>query len=71
MKTCRMGAPAYISYPHFYGADPALLEDVEGLQPDPGKHEFYMDINSVRVVCCVVVVVSVPVFIKKYVSQIY
>ena len=31
----------------FLQADPKLLEAVEGLQPDPQKHQFYMDIQPV------------------------
>lgn len=35
---CQYGIPAYLSFPHFYQADPALLDAVEGLKPDEGKH---------------------------------
>jgi len=36
-----------LSFPHFYLGDPRLLEQVEGLNPDPKKHEFYLDVHEV------------------------
>ena len=36
-----------ISFPHFYLGDPCLLEEVEGLNPDPEKHDFYLDVHEV------------------------
>lgn len=30
--------PAAMSMPHFLNADPSLLDEVEGLHPDPEKH---------------------------------
>ena len=33
-----------LSWPHFYGGDPALLQQVEGLDPDKEKHQFGIDI---------------------------
>jgi hypothetical protein len=41
------GAPIMVSFPHFYLGDPRLLEEVEGLKPDPEKHDFYLDIHEV------------------------
>ncbi|XP_076053206.1 protein croquemort-like [Oratosquilla oratoria] len=43
-QSCRMGSPAFISFPHFFNADPALLDQVSGLSPDPEKHAFTMDL---------------------------
>lgn len=43
-ESCRMGAPAFISFPHFFNADPYLLNMVNGLKPEEEKHAFYMDI---------------------------
>lgn len=43
-ESCRMGAPAFVSFPHFYAADPFLLEGVEGLAPDKKKHSLFLDI---------------------------
>jgi len=35
-----------VSFPHFYLGDPRLLEEVEGLKPDPEKHDFYLDVHE-------------------------
>ncbi|KAH9258385.1 hypothetical protein BASA81_003434 [Batrachochytrium salamandrivorans] len=40
-----LGAPIFVSLPHFLDADPALLEGVTGLQPDPLLHEMFLDIE--------------------------
>lgn len=48
-ESCRMGAPAFISFPHFFNADPYLLNMVNGLKPEEEKHAFYMDIIPVIV----------------------
>ena len=34
-----------MSWPHFFQADPELLEGVIGLKPNPSKHQFFMDIQ--------------------------
>ena len=33
-----------LSWPHFYGGDPALLEKVSGLAPDKEKHQMQIDL---------------------------
>ena len=45
MSACSFGSPVMMSWPHFFQADPKLLEDVVGLKPDPVKHQLYMDIQ--------------------------
>lgn len=35
----------YMSYPHFYKADPVYLAAVEGLKPEKEKHEFFMTLE--------------------------
>ncbi|KOB51995.1 Epithelial membrane protein, partial [Operophtera brumata] len=45
VTACTMGAPAMVSFPHFYLGDPKLREDVIGLKPDPARHETYVDIH--------------------------
>ncbi|XP_077284882.1 protein peste-like [Arctopsyche grandis] len=42
VSTCRYGSPAFISFPHFYLADPYYLDAIEGLSPDEDKHKFYI-----------------------------
>jgi hypothetical protein len=41
-SACKFGAPAFVSYPHFYLADPAYLSMVSGLKPDKEEHEFFI-----------------------------
>lgn len=45
ISPCQYNAPVYLSYPHFYDADPSLLEPFEGLKPDKQKHETYFMIQ--------------------------
>ncbi|RWS22752.1 platelet glycoprotein 4-like protein, partial [Leptotrombidium deliense] len=45
MSACADGAPIITSSPHFYGADPKLMKDVEGLTPEKSKHQAYVDIE--------------------------
>jgi len=41
------GFPIGVSYPHFYQADPALIEAVDGSYPEKEKHESYFYIEPV------------------------
>lgn len=41
------GFPIGVSYPHFYQADPKLVEAVEGSYPDKEKHESHFYIEPV------------------------
>nr|CAD7603521.1 unnamed protein product [Timema genevievae] len=45
VSSCRFGAPAFISYPHFYQADQVYLDQVEGMKPDEEKHRFYVTLE--------------------------
>ncbi|XP_063219535.1 scavenger receptor class B member 1 isoform X1 [Bacillus rossius redtenbacheri] len=45
ISPCQFAAPVYLSFPHFYNADPALLEAVEGLLPSKEQHETYFKIQ--------------------------
>lgn len=42
VSSCRYGAPVFISFPHYYAADPYYLQFVDGLKPEKEKHEFYI-----------------------------
>lgn len=40
VTSCRFGTPVFMSFPHFYAADPYYLSMVDGLNPSQEKHEF-------------------------------
>nr|CAD7262071.1 unnamed protein product [Timema shepardi] len=42
----RIGAPIMLSFPHFFLGDPVLTDIVNGLQPDPSKHDMYVDMHE-------------------------
>ncbi|XP_053959635.1 protein peste-like isoform X2 [Anastrepha ludens] len=42
ISSCWFGSPMFISYPHFYDADPYYLSEVDGLRPEKQKHELYL-----------------------------
>ncbi|XP_046440318.1 protein peste-like [Daphnia pulex] len=44
-STCRFGAPAFVSFPHYFLADPFFQEQVEGLNPQIDLHEFHVDLE--------------------------
>lgn len=40
-------APMFLSHPHFYNADPALVDAVEGLHPSKDQHALFLDVHPV------------------------
>lgn len=40
ISKCKFGAPAAMSYPHFYLADPRYVKAVSGLSPNESLHKF-------------------------------
>lgn len=42
-----LGAPVYLSNPHFFQADPSLIAEVEGLKPNRTLHQTYFKIQPV------------------------
>ena len=51
-----MGAPAFISFPHFYNADEVLLQAVDGLLPSSDRHAFAMELIPVsQVPMCLII----------------
>uniref|UniRef100_A0A3B3TQB2 Scavenger receptor class B, member 2a n=1 Tax=Poecilia latipinna TaxID=48699 RepID=A0A3B3TQB2_9TELE len=48
VSVCREGAPIVVSFPHFYQADPAYINAVDGLNPNKEEHETYLDLQPVR-----------------------
>ena len=47
ISSCQFGSPLVMSWPHFFQADPKLLDDVIGLEPDQEKHQFQLDVLPV------------------------
>ncbi|NXO03251.1 SCRB1 protein, partial [Rhinopomastus cyanomelas] len=45
VSTCRFNAPMFISHPHFYNADPALVDAVTGLRPSKDHHGLFLDVH--------------------------
>lgn len=41
-SACKWSSPAFISFPHFYQGDEIYRKDIDGMNPDKSKHEFYM-----------------------------
>ncbi|XP_054258356.1 lysosome membrane protein 2-like isoform X2 [Macrosteles quadrilineatus] len=41
------GVPIMMSFPHFMHADPAVTAHLKGLDPDPEKHDFFIDIQPI------------------------
>lgn len=39
-SSCKFGAPAFVSFPHFYLADESYQNAVEGMHPKKEEHEF-------------------------------
>lgn len=37
----------FISHPHFYNADPSLVDAVEGLHPSKEQHGLFLDVHPV------------------------
>lgn len=42
LTPCYYNIPAAVSLPHFLDADPTLLENIEGLEPNREKHDSYV-----------------------------
>ncbi|XP_037609656.1 scavenger receptor class B member 1 isoform X2 [Sebastes umbrosus] len=45
VSSCRHNSPVFISHPHFFNADPVLLDFVQGLKPTEDKHGLFIDIH--------------------------
>ncbi|KAB0799864.1 hypothetical protein PPYR_07744 [Photinus pyralis] len=45
ISKCKYGAPAFVSYPHFYLADHSYGANVEGLKPDKARHETHITLE--------------------------
>jgi hypothetical protein len=49
ISACRYGIPAFISYPHFYKADPYYSRHLKGLEPASNRHRFDVTLEPVSV----------------------
>lgn len=45
VSSCRHNSPVFISHPHFFNADPVLLDFVRGLAPTEREHGLFIDIH--------------------------
>ncbi|XP_029025059.1 scavenger receptor class B member 1 isoform X3 [Betta splendens] len=45
VSSCRHNSPVFISQPHFFNADPVLLDYVEGLSPNESDHSTFIEIH--------------------------
>lgn len=45
ISSCKYGAPAFVSMPHFYLADPSYRDAIDGMLPDQEKHQISMIIE--------------------------
>jgi len=52
VSSCRFGAPIFISLPHFYKADPSLLDQIEGLNPNDNDYNFSITLEPVSYTRC-------------------
>ncbi|XP_068938944.1 scavenger receptor class B member 1-like isoform X1 [Petaurus breviceps papuanus] len=47
MSSCQLNAPLFLSHPHFYNADPDLVESVIGLHPNKEEHSLFLEVHPV------------------------
>jgi len=45
VSICQFGSPVMLSWPHFFQADPKLINSIDGLNPDRTKHQFSIDVQ--------------------------
>ncbi|ODM93432.1 Scavenger receptor class B member 1, partial [Orchesella cincta] len=45
VSQCQFGSPIFLSWPHFLHGDPSLREKIDGLNPNPKIHQFYIDLQ--------------------------
>lgn len=45
VSKCKQGAPAFISYPHFYLGDESYRKGVVGMRPNEAKHRFEINLE--------------------------
>ncbi|XP_056389866.1 scavenger receptor class B member 1 isoform X2 [Hyla sarda] len=45
VSSCRLNAPLFLSFPHFYNADPVFVNAVDGLHPSEEEHSLFLDLH--------------------------
>ncbi|KAM9329957.1 scavenger receptor class B member 1 [Gastrophryne carolinensis] len=45
VSSCRFNAPLFLSFPHFYKADPGYAAAVDGLHPSDELHSLFLDLH--------------------------
>lgn len=45
VSQCKFGAPAFLSFPHFYLADESVMEHIEPLTPNKSLHELHIELE--------------------------
>ncbi|KZC09768.1 PREDICTED: protein croquemort-like [Dufourea novaeangliae] len=45
ISSCKWGAPAFISFPHFYLGDPSYSANIIGMKPQKNKHELSISLE--------------------------
>ncbi|XP_055615548.1 protein peste-like [Toxorhynchites rutilus septentrionalis] len=64
---CRLGAPFYMSFPHFHLADPFYRDQMEGMMPDKERHQFFFTIEpTTGLVLNASVRFQINVLLQKY-----
>ena len=47
LEGCNPGLPVIMTWPHFWNADSALLDEIDGVRPIKQLHETYYDIHPI------------------------
>ncbi|XP_029475565.1 scavenger receptor class B member 1 isoform X2 [Rhinatrema bivittatum] len=45
VSSCRFNAPVFMSFPHFYNADPVFVQAVKGINPSASLHALFLDLH--------------------------
>lgn len=73
ISSCKYGAPAFVSMPHFYLADPSYKDAISGMLPNREKHQIsiviepvcilhktlFFSILYISVLCCIDIICDI------------
>lgn len=65
VSSCKFGAPAFVSLPHFYLADESYRSSLSGLDPNETDHEFYIVIEPVSFYIFTILNLKINKYISK------